>query len=82
VYNDHETNFYQMGARFYGAGMGRFTQMDPRPSSVLEANRYQYARCDPANNIDPTGPNHTSCSWSVAACLERVMNFGETPGMT
>jgi hypothetical protein len=46
---------YQMGARYYQPGTGRFTQADPLPSSVFEANRYEYAYSNPANYTDPTG---------------------------
>jgi len=36
TYLDESTGLYQMGARYYGAGLGRFTQVDPLPRSVLD----------------------------------------------
>jgi hypothetical protein len=44
-----------MGVRTYNYGYARFTQPDPRGSSVTDLNRYAYAGCNPANFIDPTG---------------------------
>ncbi len=32
-------DIYQMGARYYKSGAGRFTQQDPLPISVFEATR-------------------------------------------
>jgi RHS repeat-associated protein len=55
VYKDHMLGFYQMGARYYSPGTGRFTQVDPLGRSVYEANRYIYTPADPVNYTDPTG---------------------------
>lgn len=45
-----------MGARYYQAGKGRFTQADPRGSSIFEAQRYSYAvGANPVNATDPSG---------------------------
>lgn len=51
-YKDAATGHTKFGARYYDAGLGRFTQPDP---SGLEANRYAYAGCNPINSTDPTG---------------------------
>ena len=56
---DPTTGYDVMGQRSYDSGVGRFTQADPRPSSITELNRYAYAGCNPTNAIDPTG---TQCS--------------------
>ncbi len=40
TYLDESTGLYQMGARYYGAGLGRFTQADPLGKSNFSANRY------------------------------------------
>ncbi|MDP9351229.1 MAG: hypothetical protein M3P51_06790 [Chloroflexota bacterium] len=40
------TGLYQMGARCYSAGMGHFTQADPRGDSVFTGNRSEYAGCN------------------------------------
>ncbi|MDP9381567.1 MAG: RHS repeat-associated core domain-containing protein [Chloroflexota bacterium] len=80
TYNDHMLGYYQMGARYYNAGMGRFTQQDPLGSSVFEPNRYLYTPADPVNYTDPTGlhwyhypimlatgdlPQRSSASWTA-----------------
>ncbi len=44
-----------MGARYYDSGIGRFTQLDPSPSSIFSKNRYAYTNCNPVNATDPTG---------------------------
>ncbi|OQJ62452.1 hypothetical protein B5P24_05250 [Clavibacter tessellarius] len=54
------TNLYKMGARYYDASLGRFTQMDP---SGQEKQPYAYAACNPINNSDPTG---LSCGGAIA----------------
>jgi RHS repeat-associated protein len=46
------TNLYKLGARYYDATTGRFTQFDP---AGQEANPYSYAGCNPINAKDPTG---------------------------
>lgn len=54
-YHDSATDLYQMNARYYQPGAGRFTQQDPLGSSVLQANRYGYTSGDPVNYEDPSG---------------------------
>ncbi len=49
---------YQMGQRYYHAGLKRFLSIDPvwpDISDPLLANPYQYAAFDPAGKIDPSG---------------------------
>ncbi|MCK8681401.1 RHS repeat-associated core domain-containing protein [Streptomyces lichenis] len=46
------TGLYHLGARYYDANIGRFTQPDP---SGQEVNPYLYAEGDPVNRIDPSG---------------------------
>lgn len=55
VYFDSATTFYRMTQRYYQPSAGRFTQLDPLPSTIISINRYQYASCNPANITDPTG---------------------------
>ncbi|CAQ00159.1 MAG: type IV secretion protein Rhs [Clavibacter sp.] len=57
------TNLYKMGARYYDASLGRFTQMDP---SGQEPQPYAYAACNPVGNIDPSG---LSCAGAVAGFI-------------
>ncbi len=44
---------YKMGTRWYDPSLGRFTQVDPIKGGA--ANRYDYARQDPINSLDPRG---------------------------
>jgi RHS repeat-associated protein len=48
---------YKIGARYYGPGLGRWTQQDPldQVGELREGNRYAYVGADPINLIDPTG---------------------------
>jgi RHS repeat-associated protein len=68
TYNDHMLGLYQMGARYYQPGTGRFTQADPLPSSVFTANRYGYTPGNPANYADPSGLAATD-EWSGGGVL-------------
>jgi RHS repeat-associated protein len=43
---------YKVGARWYDASLGRWTQLDP---SGADPNAYLYAGGDPINNADPSG---------------------------
>lgn len=69
-YFDYETNMHKLGVRYYDQTQGRFTQLDPlfgKISQPMTLNRYQYANCNPANNIDPTGQESVSsdCLWAL-----------------
>ena len=44
-----------MGARYYSAKAGRFTQLDPVPGSSWGGRSYDYVEGNPINLIDPTG---------------------------
>ncbi len=87
VYQDDTTGLYRMDAHFYQPGRGRFTQLDPLPSSVLSANRYAYTGCNPVTNSDPTGLSHRSAEttdgywwnlvgWVVLAGVASVLTGG------
>lgn len=60
TYHDSSA-YYLMGARYYHQPTGRFTQLDPLPSSIVSVNRYAYTDCNPANATDPSGLN--TCSF-------------------
>jgi RHS repeat-associated protein len=51
-YQDPNTGLIKLGARYYNADQGRFTQPDP---SGQESNNYLYAAANPASYSDPTG---------------------------
>jgi RHS repeat-associated protein len=53
----------KLGARYYDASIGRFTQMDP---SGQEKNPYAYAGCNPISNSDPTGLAISPCGAAAA----------------
>jgi RHS repeat-associated protein len=46
------TNLYKLGARYYDASTGRFTQYDPSGS---ESHPFAYSEADPINKSDPNG---------------------------
>ncbi len=64
TYLDGDTGMYQMGARYYMPGSGRFTQLDPLDTSIYEANRFAYTPANPVNYTDPSGL-HWVCAGST-----------------
>lgn len=57
-YFDYETNMHKFGVRYYDQTQARFTQLDPLFGKIdqpITLNRYHYAGCNPANNVDPSG---------------------------
>jgi RHS repeat-associated protein len=48
---------YHFGARYYDPQTARWTQADPllHNTSIVQANRYEYAADDPSNLTDPSG---------------------------
>ncbi len=61
TYLDEATGMYQMGARYYQPGTGRFTQVDPINGSNWGGRSYDYTGGNPVNFTDPTGL-HPVCS--------------------
>ncbi|MCS6860641.1 MAG: RHS repeat-associated core domain-containing protein [Abditibacteriales bacterium] len=61
-YADSDSELMLLGARYYGAGVGRFWTVDPIRDAL---NWCSYVRNNPANVIDPTG----KLAWWVSACL-------------
>jgi RHS repeat-associated protein len=60
-YADADNGLMLLGARYYGAGVGRFWSVDPIRDTL---NWYACVRNNPANGVDPTG-----MSVLVTACL-------------
>lgn len=58
---DHETGFYDFGARYYLPQIGRFLGADDGLGAGIERhdamNPYAYVLNSPAGNVDPTGHN-------------------------
>jgi RHS repeat-associated protein len=54
---DPDVGLMYFGARFYGAGMGRFISADPLAVHGLGAdlNQYRYVRANPLLLVDPSG---------------------------
>jgi RHS repeat-associated protein len=60
---DAETNLDYAEARYYAAGQGRFTGVDPlqssaRPGNPQSWNRYSYVVNNPLRLVDPSGMNY------------------------
>jgi len=71
--HDGSTGLVFMHARYYHAGLGRFTQADtvvPVAGEPQDLNRYAYVRNSPLNYRDPSGHAVDSYgnSWSVVDC--------------
>ncbi len=58
TYLDGDTGMYQMGARYYQPGTGRFTQLDPVNGSNWGGRSYDYTGGNPVNFTDPSGLAH------------------------
>ncbi len=54
-YQSTSSGLFDFAARSYDPGTGRFTQADPRPSSVTDINRFAYVGANPVNATDPSG---------------------------
>ncbi len=80
TYLDSATELYQMGARYYGAAMGRFTQADSLGKSIFTANRYAYAGCNPTNYADPVGLMSFSCLTSAAQLRFGLLHLASVAG--
>jgi len=55
---DNLTNLYDLRARYYNPGVGRFwsaDRWDPEPLKSIEYNKYVYVANDPINSYDPLG---------------------------
>ena len=77
-YLDEETGLQKHGVRYYGMGIARWTQLDPVFGQITDPvtlNRYQYANCDPANNVDPTGRSVSGCVSDLASVVAGYVDF-------
>lgn len=67
---DSDVRLYDLGARWYDPGIGRFTTHDPLlfpdPSDPLQLNGYSYTRNNPVNRVDPSGLEDVGISWLYA----------------
>ncbi len=66
-YQSTSSGLFDFAARSYDPGTGRFTQADPRPSSVTDINRFAYVGCNPVNATDPSGLG-TWQGWPFGGC--------------
>jgi RHS repeat-associated protein len=72
---DPETGLQYFGGRYYDPLTGRFSAMDPAPSSnadIYTFNRYAFANGNPYTYTDPSGRN----LWSIVAWYQ----FGRDTG--
>lgn len=75
---DPGTGFYQLRARYYDPGPGRFVSRDPlggRPEAPGTLHRYQYANSDPVDNADPTGLDFTLFGFTISSSLSNAIDL-------
>jgi RHS repeat-associated protein len=68
------TNLYKLGARYYDATTGRFTQTDP---TGQEANPYAYADGNPVMKLDPDGTSAVTTAVEVLGAMMAGNSLGE-----
>jgi RHS repeat-associated protein len=66
-YQDTTTGLYKIGARYYQAELGRWTQPDP---SGLDQNAHLYVAGNPVNFTDPSGLYCLRFPIDLGACGE------------
>ena len=69
---DAYTQLYEMGARWYDGGIGRWIQADtivPDPANPQSLNRYSYVYNNPLRHTDPSGHG-------IKEDLERLIELG------
>ncbi len=79
-FHDKETNYYDYGARFYDASIGRFTVPDtvvPSATSSQSLNRYSYVENNPLKYVDPSGHEEEAAS-STPPLIPAHENTGAT----
>jgi RHS repeat-associated protein len=77
---DADTGLYQLRARYYDPGAGRFITRDRYPGDVAaprSLHRYLYADADPVNLIDPTGLYATVGEFSLAGYINSMIDAAE-----
>lgn len=81
-YTDAQSGLVKLGARYYFPALARWTQQDPKvqPFDPVQANRYAYAGCNPANNVDPSGTN-IDVEGYIKACTETGLEKGIVGGI-
>jgi len=72
---DTETSLDFFQARYYGAGMGRFTSADPLagldPYDPQSWDAYAYGRNNPLSYVDPTGESYQICDANWQNCTDK-----------
>jgi RHS repeat-associated protein len=67
---DAKLEMYNLRARYYDPNNGRFNSMDAfrgNNGDPQSLHKYEYANCDPANRLDPSG--RMSLGWTIALCI-------------
>jgi RHS repeat-associated protein len=81
---DAESGFYDLRARYYSPGLGRFISRDPLFGSLgspLSLNRYSYVLNNPTNLTDPSGlasttPNDPTIGSTIRVSIALQDSYG------
>ncbi|HEV7781427.1 MAG TPA: RHS repeat-associated core domain-containing protein [Chitinophagaceae bacterium] len=79
-FDDADLNWYDYGFRNYDPQIGRFTQLDPLTFKYPFLTPYQYASCDPINNIDVDGLEGSIITRSIAQAGVSSLSKGVEAG--
>jgi RHS repeat-associated protein len=81
-WQDVDSGLYQLRARYYNPGLGRFMTRDPlagKPLVPTSLHRYAYANQDPVNSMDPSG-RESILELTITQAIDMLVNAaGELP---